>query len=438
MSPTHSLQLRILPLAVFAIVLATAVPSELRLAYPETITWWLKAPDILLNLLLYFPLGVALRSRTPATLLLIAVAMSASIESLQVFYVGRHASLTDIAMNTLGALSGFTLARVFERAKGWSFDTIGLDRRAGLGAFVLSVLLLGLTSIPGTRPDFSNWDPDYQFAIGNELTLDRPWRGTVSEIIVFDQPLDAASIREWAIRRVPLVETPVLHLELAGSADDLRGEPLLDRLQTRQLFDALVRSGAMTLLVRFRTDDLEQYGPARIVTFSKDGRNRNFTLSQDGRALNFRLRTPVSGPNGNFPDTDTPELLTEDEELVVAVSFDSRVVRVFVNGLLAARTNLAAAGHPIPDLADYGLPASASLLGLLLAMSSLTVSPFRIRWVVCALAGAFGGLLLVLVGGTQALPTFSNWVPWIGLAGGLVIPAVATRSGALKGIRDDG
>jgi len=329
-------------------------------------------------------------------------------------------------MNTLGALFGFTLARTLERAKGWSFDTIGLDRRVGLGAFVLSVLLLGVMAIPGTRSDFSNWDPDYQIAIGDELTLDRPWRGTVSEITVFDRALDAASIRKWAIRRLPLVKTSVLHLEPADLADDLRGKPLLDRLQTRQLFDALVKNGAMTLLVRFRTDDLDQSGPARIVTFSKDPFNRNFTLGQRGRALNFRLRTPVSGPNGDFPDTNVPELLVEDEELVVAVSFDRRVVRVFVNGLLAARTNLAAAGHPIPDLADYGLPAAASLLGLLLAVSSLTVSQFRTRWVVCALAGALGGLLLVLVGGTRALPALTKWVPWIGLAGGLVIAAAAT------------
>ena len=121
-------------------------------------------------------------------------------------------------------------------------------------------------------------------------------------------------------------------------------------------------------------------------------------------------------------------MLTEDEDLAVAVSFDRRVVRIFVNGRLVARTNLAAAGRPIWGLVDSGLPASAALVGLLLAMSSLTVGRFRTRWVVCGLAGALGGLSLVLVGGMRALPTLTIWVPWISLAGGLVIAAAATRA----------
>jgi len=320
-----------------------------------------------------------------------------------------------------------SLAQGLERARGWSFDTIGLDRRWGLGAFVLSVFFLGLMAIPGPRSDFSNWDPDYQMAIGDELTLDRPWRGAVSEVTVVARAIDASAIREWATHRLPLVETAVLHLEPTGSADDLREEPLLDRLQTRQLFDALVENGAMTLLVRFRTDDLDQTGPARIVTFSKDTFNRNFTLSQDGRALNFRLRTPESGLNGTEPATNTPELLTEDEELAVAASFDRRYVRIFVNGGLVARRNLATAGRPILNLADFGLPASASMVALLLAVASLTVCPFRMRWVACGLAGTVGGLLS-LVGSTWASPALTSWMPWTSFAVGLVIAAAATRT----------
>jgi VanZ family protein len=49
--------------------------------------------------------------------------------------------------------------------------------------------------------DFSNWDPTYELLIGNEATADRPWRGAISRVALYNRPL---SEREVAKLREPL------------------------------------------------------------------------------------------------------------------------------------------------------------------------------------------------------------------------------------------
>lgn len=49
------------------------------------------------------------------------------------------------------------------------------------------------------------------------------------------------------------------------------------------------------------TSDLEQSGPARIVTFSNNHLNRNFTLGQHEEEFVFCLRIPKTGLNGLNP-----------------------------------------------------------------------------------------------------------------------------------------
>jgi len=38
------------------------------------------------------------------------------------------------------------------------------------------------------------WDPGFQLSFGNEATGNRPWRGRISDVVVFDEALDAAGV----------------------------------------------------------------------------------------------------------------------------------------------------------------------------------------------------------------------------------------------------
>lgn len=44
--------------------------------------------------------------------------------------------------------------------------------------------------------DLSNWDPSFPLTVGNEVTLDRPWLGTVHLVAAYGRALSAAEVRE--------------------------------------------------------------------------------------------------------------------------------------------------------------------------------------------------------------------------------------------------
>jgi hypothetical protein len=44
--------------------------------------------------------------------------------------------------------------------------------------------------------DFSNWDDDYRFALGNELSGDRPWLGSLDLFAVYNSAFDASEVQQ--------------------------------------------------------------------------------------------------------------------------------------------------------------------------------------------------------------------------------------------------
>jgi Arc/MetJ-type ribon-helix-helix transcriptional regulator len=82
-------------------------------------------------------------------------------------------------------------------------------------------------------------------------------------------------------------------MELAKGAF-VAGSAVNDRL-----FSVCKRSNALTVEAMIRPDDLKQKGPARIISFSQDGQDRDFTLGQEKDKLVFRLRTVSSKDQNN-------------------------------------------------------------------------------------------------------------------------------------------
>jgi len=66
-----------------------------------------------------------------------------------------------------------------------------------------------------------------------------------------------------------------------------------------RLLSACKRSNAFTVEAMICPDDLRQAGPARIISFSQDGQDRNFTVGQEKDKLVFRLRTVSSRDQNN-------------------------------------------------------------------------------------------------------------------------------------------
>ena len=84
----------------------------------------------------------------------------------------------------------------------------------------------------------------------------------------------------------------------AGTMDVGKGAFVAGSVVNDRLFSACKQSNAFTVEAMICPDDLKQKGPARIISFSQDGQDRDFTVGQEKNRLVFRLRT-VSSANQN-------------------------------------------------------------------------------------------------------------------------------------------
>ena len=78
---------------------------------------------------------------------------------------------------------------------------------------------------------------------------------------------------------------------------DLTGGAILAKNVNHTLLAACQQNNQLTLECLVTTDNLDQSGPARIISFSNDATHRNFTFGQDGSSFAVRIRTPRTGTN---------------------------------------------------------------------------------------------------------------------------------------------
>lgn len=98
----------------------------------------------------------------------------------------------------------------------------------------------------------------------------------------------------------------------------------------KELIKAIQSSGEFTIETWISPSKLNQSGPARIVTLSKDSGQRNFTLGQDSDRFDFRLRTTNTDGNG-LPSLATPSVVRTDKMHVVVTFDSSGILRIFVD-----------------------------------------------------------------------------------------------------------
>jgi hypothetical protein len=191
--------------------------------------------------------------------------------------------------------------------------------------------------VPGA---LGNWDASLRLALANELTQDRPWRGTYRMVAIYGRALSAQEAEQHS--RAGAGARPegtlVLYTFAESAGDTVRdvsgaGDPLELKIADPQAVTwtkgggltvrspvliasagpagkvtaAVTQSGAITIEAWVTPTDVAQTGPARIVTLSRDPGWRNFTLGQQADACEVRLRTTTTSDNG------LPGLATTDQ-----------------------------------------------------------------------------------------------------------------------------
>jgi hypothetical protein len=331
------------------------VPTGLRYPSLAYINRIFTVDDFVSNLVLYVPLGIVLSGSSLSRAFLVGITLSTSAEVLQLGYVGRVPSFFDIAANTCGAVVGYLAAMLWRRATGSNPVSLRVYRPLALAAIPIAIFGTMIFLLHRPRSDLSNWDPTYHLAIGNELTGDRPWAGTISEAAIYPFAMAPSQINDLTSGKSASYpsEPPIISLVPTGS-----GRPVFSKAEELRLYDTLVGTNQLTLLVSMRTSNLEQTGPARIITYSQDRTHRNFTMGQIRNSLSFRLRTPESGANGNDPSLISGPVLSLNRTFIVAAVYDGRFSKLYVDGNSVGQVDLGAKRPRLPKRISAWLPGS--------------------------------------------------------------------------------
>ena len=114
---------------------------------------------------------------------------------------------------------------------------------------------------------------------------------------------------------------------------EVRGKTLIrSDKPAAKVFNAVRRSGEITIEAWVRPANAKQEGPARMVTLSGGSSERNFTLGQEGDKVDVRLRTTKTSGNG-IPSLNSPgrSLAPRLTHIVYTRNRGGRA-RLFLNG----------------------------------------------------------------------------------------------------------
>ncbi len=339
--------------------------------------------DILLNLIMLFPLGLVIglilriiqiiKKRSIIVASGLGFLVSLSIETCQIF-LPRSFSGIDIIANTMGAAIGAWLAypvskfdsqEIFRNL--YDKGRLFYSRIIILYCMVATVILM----IPVSVNTFSSWNGGFHFLIGNEATLDRPWSGVIYKLSIFNRTIRKQEVEKFQainlqqetpaelsngllveyiftepeIKRFGTLKNNLELSSLQNSSLEFKpnGGILLTKnlllgtqMPARDLVQALKRTNQLSIAIWFEPENLMQRGPARIVTLSKDTDHRNFTLGQSGSNLNFRVRTPITGFNGSEVYLTTHSIIAMEKPQFVVATFHRGEMKLYYNGKIVS------------------------------------------------------------------------------------------------------
>ncbi|MFK7822037.1 MAG: DUF1592 domain-containing protein [Planctomycetaceae bacterium] len=101
---------------------------------------------------------------------------------------------------------------------------------------------------------------------------------------------------------------------------------------SKSLIRQIKRTRELTIEAWVEPAKVNQSGPARIVTLSKNANERNFTLGQDGKRFDVRLRTTKNSTNGLPSVASLPGSLKAELTHVVYTRDRGGKVRIWLNG----------------------------------------------------------------------------------------------------------
>jgi glycopeptide antibiotics resistance protein len=323
--------------------------------------------------------------------LVISFALSLTVETLQVFLPVRVPNITDLITNTLGGFFGVYLYWYKNLVIEFFCTVISRDKTkikiksvaTSFGIYFACIFIAILVAL--LNVNLKNWDRDFRIILGNEFENPRPWQGYISHLEIADRALSEPEIKkvfagknDSLANNLPEIftaysfdnraiaykdkfnNTEPLIWQTDISSDEERSKLIIEErlsqfqldinrgvllnypsssnnrwLETERpvtkLIDRLETTNEFTLNTVIASQNLEQTGPARIFSISKNSFHRNLTLGQDKSSLALRLRTPVTGDNGTEPELILPKVFLDRELHHVLITFKKDELNFYID-----------------------------------------------------------------------------------------------------------
>ncbi len=260
------------------IAMLTLTPNPAQAARAAQTPWYCLlcgetgTADVILNILLFIPLGVALRQagvRRPSAVLL-GLAVSVTVELLQATAIpGRDASLSDVLTNTAGTAAGVWLSQALPRLID---PPPRLARRLAAWGLAAIALSWGFTDwafrgAPGPAPHHASWRPTRPFDVpfpGRVLQA-RLGADDIAPGVVPAEPLDSAFDRsDLQVEARIVAGGPVRDLAVILEVADARDRPVITLAQSGYRLHFSVRTNASRVGLREPAARLEHGVPYTI------------------------------------------------------------------------------------------------------------------------------------------------------------------------------
>lgn len=334
-------------ITLFLILYFTLTPFEFSLKKISLEKWLdiaLNNPtdpiDIIANIVLFIPLGTSSYSLLRKLIgqrpvfaffqsILFATTTSFLIELFQLNSSERIPTFSDIIFNTIGGLIGAFICCLY-------CDSLHkIFRKNIVNIVIISLCILYfsniymglLDSVDKTR--IKSWDTNYPLTIGNNPTGDCPWRGKISDVMIFNSVLEEKEIAKlFKNKKIVLTDYPSLlayyplknggFSDLAHQNSSLiwKGNSIqktstqlveIDEnswLQSKNAVTSISHkveiSSEFTLSVVIFPKYSDDF--ATILALSGDSMHSNLVLGIEKNQLLIRIRTPLSGDSGKKPE----------------------------------------------------------------------------------------------------------------------------------------
>ncbi|MGI9228199.1 MAG: LamG domain-containing protein [Gammaproteobacteria bacterium] len=127
-----------------------------------------------------------------------------------------------------------------------------------------------------------------------------------------------------------------------GGLRNVSGKGQASLADSQKLFNLLSGGNQFSVEAWVQPENLDQTGPARIVSYSIDTGRRNFTLGQRTVQYISRVQTLETGPNGSNPElrADDPAVTTDLAHVVMTYDNMAGGRKIYINGALAAEETI--------------------------------------------------------------------------------------------------